>query len=245
MKVYRIAKWTDYEKSDSKKCVTMSWVAVPINHTGLSFLEIMSRPDGLRMVGGWLLILQIAAQCPERGLLVSDSGRIIGAKEIALKTRANESDIKDCIATLLEFGWIEEVEVSGQHPDAIRTPSRLQNRTEQNNTEHTTCPADAELVGPSFAVVKGEVRIDRKFYTTMVDAYPTADIDGELSKAAAWCASASKKKTAGGIKRFINGWLNRNHRPAERSSTGPFVPSLTPDQIAYALEIESEAKSHA
>ena len=130
-------------------------------------------------------------------------------------------------------------------PPLAKAEAEAEAEAEEKTEYKTTCPADAELVGPSFAVVKGEVRIGRKFYATLAEAYPTADIDGELAKAAAWCASATKKKTAGGIKRFINGWLNRNHRPVERSSTGPFIPSLTPDQIAYALEIESEAKSHA
>lgn len=137
MKALRVTKWEKFEKSDSKKCVTMSWVSVPINHSGLGYLEIMSHPDGIRMIGGWLLILQIAAQCPTRGLLVADSGRLIGAREIALKTRAQEKDISDCITLLLQNGWLEEVEVSGQHPDSIRTPSGLQYSTVQNKTGET------------------------------------------------------------------------------------------------------------
>lgn len=141
MKALRVTNWSRFEKSDSKKCVTMTWVSVPINHSGLGYLEIMSHPDGIRMIGGWLLILQVAAQCPTRGLLVADSGRVIGAREIALKTRAQEKDITACIALLLQNGWLEEVEVSGQHPDTIRTASGLQDSTVQDKTGETRTSA--------------------------------------------------------------------------------------------------------
>ena len=134
MKALQVANWSRFEPSDSRKCKSMQWVAVPINHNGLGYLEVMSHPDGIRMIGGWLLILQVAAQCPTRGLLVADSGRILGAREIALKTRSQEKDITDCIALLLENGWLEEVESSGHHPDIIRTSSGLQDRTVQDRT---------------------------------------------------------------------------------------------------------------
>lgn len=133
-KAIQIANWSRYEKSDSKKCTTMQWVAVPINHNGLSYLELMSHPEGIRTIGGWLLILQLAAQCPKRGLLVADSGRIFGAREIALKTRCNTDDISSCIAVLLEIGWLEMVESSGYLPDTVRTVSRPQDKTIQDKT---------------------------------------------------------------------------------------------------------------
>lgn len=134
MMAYRICNWSRYEKADSKKCTTMQWVAIPIAHDGMGYIEIMARPDGVRIVGGWLLILQIAARCPTRGLLVTDSGRVLGAREIALKARAQVDDIKTALEVCCEQGWIEEVEVSGSRPDAIPTPSRLQDRTRQDKT---------------------------------------------------------------------------------------------------------------
>ncbi len=143
MKALRVANWERFEKADSRKCVSMSWVAVPINHDGLGYLELMSHPDGIRMIGGWLLILQVAARCPERGLLVADSGRVLGAKEIALKTRAQEKDISRCIETLLSNGWLVHTEVSGQHPDNVRTTSGLQDITVQDSTEQCAQPPAA------------------------------------------------------------------------------------------------------
>lgn len=140
---YRIKDWGRYMPADARKCTVMQWVAVPINHDGMGYIEIMARPDGVRIVGGWLLILQVAARCPERGLLVSDGGRILRAREIALKTRAQEQDISAALSACLEQGWIEEVEVSGCRPDAVQTTSRLQDRTEQDITEQDITEREA------------------------------------------------------------------------------------------------------
>jgi len=41
-------------------------------------------------------------------------------------------------------------------------------------------------------------------------AYVNVDVKSELAKARAWCISnPSKKKTARGLKQFVNGWLSR------------------------------------
>lgn len=254
MKALRITKWERYEPSDSKKCKVMQWVAVPINHSGLSYLELVSHPDGIRTVGGWLLILQVAAQCPVRGLLVSDSGRILRAREIALKTRTTEADISNCITKLLEVGWIEEVDTSGHHPDVIRTPSGLQDR--QDNTlqdrQHAPLAAaqdfppdnSADLVGPHFVTREGPGwRLTQGQYESLSTGFPSADIDGELAKAAAWCATATKRKTARGMPKFLFGWLNRNN-PREVEPTGqrsgPTLTPMTPEQRQLVIDLENE-----
>lgn len=143
MKAMRVAQWKRYEKADSKKCTNMLWVAIPIVHDGLDFIELMSLPEGVRMIGGWLLIVQVAARCPTRGVLVTDSGRVLGAREIALKTRAPENHIQECITTLLKFGWLEEFEFSGHLPDAIRTTGQ----TRQDKTGQERTGADAPPPG--------------------------------------------------------------------------------------------------
>lgn len=136
-----VPNWNRYEKADGKKCRTMQWVAVPIAHDGLGYIEIMSHPDGIRMIGGWLLVLQVAARCPVRGLLVSDSGRVLRAREIALKTRAQESDISSSIVALVANGWLQEIEaeeairmVSARRPDSIRTTGQDRTGTGQDIT---------------------------------------------------------------------------------------------------------------
>ena len=44
----------------------------------------------------------------------------------------------------------------------------------------------------------------------LVQAYPNLRIDDELRKAVAWCeTNKAKRKTAGGMSRFLNGWMER------------------------------------
>jgi hypothetical protein len=224
---YEIVDWQRYEVADSRKCKVMQWVAVPINQDGLGYIELVTRPDGVRTIGGWLLILQLAARCPKRGLLVSDGGRILGGREIALKTRANEEDIKACLDTLCEVGWIRQVESSGHHPDAIRTPSGLQDRTGQDRTgqdkRQEPNGSDADSVGPLFMTRDGAWRVSVGFRQSLAELYPTAPLDVELAKAAAWTEGAAKKKTARGMHAFLLNWLSKDYTrpptpPAERPS---------------------------
>jgi hypothetical protein len=243
MKALRIVNWDRYETSDSKKCKVMQWVAVPINHDGLGFIEMVTRPDGIRMIGGWLLILQVAARCPTRGVLVADSGRILGSREIALKTRTPEDDIKRCIAALIEAGWIEEVDVSGRYPDVIRTTSGLQDRTLQDSTvqdkRQEPDGSEADSVGPLFTTREGSWRMSSGFRATLADLFPTAPLDVEIAKAAAWTEKTRKRKTAKGMHAFLTNWLARNY------AQPPTPPNERPSDDAMAEAAELTAKLRA
>lgn len=57
--------------------------------------------------------------------------------------------------------------------------------------------------GTTYDVTENEMEIFKQ-------AYPKIDIEDEVRKMVAWCYSnTSQRKTKRGIKRFINGWLNR------------------------------------
>jgi hypothetical protein len=54
--------------------------------------------------------------------------------------------------------------------------------------------------------------ITTSFFDEMELAYVNVDVKSELAKARAWCISnPSKKKTARGLKQFVNGWLSRSN----------------------------------
>lgn len=54
------------------------------------------------------------------------------------------------------------------------------------------------------------------------ELYPAVDILAELRKMAGWCdANPSKRKTKGGVQRFINGWLAKEQ---DRGGTGSAPP---------------------
>ena len=62
---------------------------------------------------------------------------------------------------------------------------------------------------------------------TLTRAHPGKDVPGELDRAAAWLAcNPTKGKTAKGMPRFLNGWLQRADGCAPAAT--PFPP-LPPD----------------
>jgi hypothetical protein len=123
MKALRIVGWTRYLHADCKRGASkvladgthtsgpLAWVKCPTSHTGLGFLDLMDHPDGMAHFGAWVLILETAARCPVHGTLITDGGRPLGARELALKTRGNADIFAAAISRLLAIGWLEEVEM--------------------------------------------------------------------------------------------------------------------------------------
>ncbi|WP_294625062.1 hypothetical protein [uncultured Bilophila sp.] len=78
--------------------------------------------------------------------------------------------------------------------------------------------------GTEFAVLESLAREYRM-------AYPGVDVAGELGKARAWCLSnPRKRKTRNGIRRFLNGWMDKAQNNASRASPASFGPPLTARQ---------------
>lgn len=108
---YRIRDWDKhYENNRTRDMKTMSWVPVPNKHDGEGFATIMHEPDGVQILGAWLLILQVASKSHPRGTLLRDSRTPHTALSIAIKTRVHDKNI---IQRALDFlsspqvAWIE------------------------------------------------------------------------------------------------------------------------------------------
>lgn len=114
----RIVNWTKYyETSESRKTAKLSWVATPNGHDSIAYRDLMAHQDGMAHYGAWNLILQVASRAPQRGLLVTGTGRAHTARTLALITGANIQLMEAAIKRLLEVGWLEDVtDISGQSP---------------------------------------------------------------------------------------------------------------------------------
>lgn len=67
----------------------------------------------------------------------------------------------------------------------------------------------------------------RSLYDTLAKCYPAIELENELRKAIAWCATNHKqRKTARGMPRFLNAWLAhaQNHRREPNQPTNRPVP---------------------
>lgn len=116
--------------------------------------------------------------------------------------------------------------------DRIQKPkAETEGRKQKEETEHTAAPCDAAAAesgmeeppaiwlplndGREYGVPWGDVEEYRQLY-------PAVDVDQELRSMRGWLLNNPKnRKTQGGIRRFINGWLERSQNKAPRQGGSP------------------------
>jgi hypothetical protein len=236
--VYRIRDWDrHYEVAQTRKVDRLQWLAVPLKHDGLGFRRVMALPEGMALYGAWMLILQVAAKCRPRGVLVDDSGPMT-AQDLALKTGGSEAVFETALNFFIEpkIGWLL---VDDYHPDTTAVViqySTKQDSTEQNNTSSnedsgefrpagTSPPANGftEFVFPTTGKGAKQWTLSKLHFNEYIEAYPGVDVSAEMRKARQWClANPRKCKTPGGMLSFLTGWLNRvQNRGAVASAITP------------------------
>jgi len=104
----------------------------------------MSRKDGPEIFAAWILLVQVASKCADRGVLKSSDGRPYDAAEIAVKTRAPEKIFVKALPHLCSVGWItsdqpaaDSPDTSAESPDTSADPPDIAgaNRIEQKGIE--------------------------------------------------------------------------------------------------------------
>lgn len=144
--VYSIRDWNKhYEVAQSRKIDgAMSWVAMPCKHDGLGFRKIMRQPDGSAIYGAWVLIVQVAAKCPSRGVLCDANGPL-DASDLSLKTGCPEEVFIRALNYISskEIGWIVVAKWE-ESPVFLPTQDRtVQDRTQQDRTGQKSAAAAA------------------------------------------------------------------------------------------------------
>ena len=112
MNFYRVVGWKQiYENNRTREMKNMTWVPVQNRHDGDGFCTVMSHPDGIKIYGCWMLILQIASKGNPRGTLRKANGEPYTAKNFANMTKSNEADMLRALEILStpEVGWLEQV----------------------------------------------------------------------------------------------------------------------------------------
>jgi len=88
--------------------------------------------------------------------------------------------------------------------------------------------SEADSVGPLFTTRNGHQRICSGLRQSLVELFPSAPLDVELAKAAAWTANAPRSKTPKDLHRFLLKWLSRDY------ATPPTPPAERPSDDALA-----------
>lgn len=131
-----------------------------------------------------------------------------------------------------------------------------QNRTEKNreekNIKNTICaerlsastpepPEDIPEEPPVEFIplpgVQGEFPVSQVLADELQRAFPGVNIRAELAKARAWCVTnPTKRKTAKGVPRFLNGWMERAQNSGRSSPGGGAYVSPAQRRLEANLE---------
>tara|TARA_R110000824_G_scaffold166405_2_gene343170 strand:+ start:266 stop:1066 length:801 start_codon:yes stop_codon:yes gene_type:complete len=160
---YSIANWDEqFENASSRKLKVLGWVPIPNGHDSTAYCRLMNRKDGPEIFTAWILLVQLASRCHDRGVLASNDGRPYQASEIALKTRAPEKLFIKGLPELVAMGWVdaegelgESANASGESANASGGRGRIAagNRTEEKEQNRRELPTP-EPVAKEFQVIK-------------------------------------------------------------------------------------------
>lgn len=107
--LYSIRDWDQhFECAQSRKVKRdLTWVGIPCKHDGKSFRRLMMMTNGLTIYGAWILIVQIAAKCPTRGVLADPDGPLT-TEDLAIKTGCPIEFFEHALKVLTDkaIGWI-------------------------------------------------------------------------------------------------------------------------------------------
>ena len=85
--------------------------------------------------------------------------------------------------------------------------------------------------------VQGEFPVSQVLADELQRAFPGVNIRAELAKARAWCVTnPTKRKTAKGVPRFLNGWMERAQNSGRSSPGGGAYVSPAQRRLEANLE---------
>lgn len=114
---FTIANWaSQFENAQSRKLKALAWVPIPNGHDSLAYCRLIKRKDGPEIFTAWILMVQLASRCAERGVLASSDGRPYAADDMAVKSRAPERLFTKALPELIRMGWVE---TDGESPTAL------------------------------------------------------------------------------------------------------------------------------
>ncbi len=105
---YRIVDWAvHFEKAQTRKCKDMKWVEIPTRQDGSGYRRVAAHERAADIFAAWVLIVQIAAKMPTRGLL-EKGGRDLDAEDLAIASGFPQSIFEIALEVLSQpnIGWL-------------------------------------------------------------------------------------------------------------------------------------------
>ena len=158
--LYSIKDWDAlYENHDSRKLKRLNWVLIPNKHDGKSYRRIIQMKDGVEIFAAWILILQVASKCQERGILADKDGPLT-PEDLALKTGVKESLFKKALSALSDnnIGWMSATDLPASPGNLPESPdvARQKGREGKGIEEGVCCAREENPVVPNFDLQLGQ-----------------------------------------------------------------------------------------
>lgn len=158
-KVILIREWsTHYEISDARRTAAdrpLPWVAVKTKHDGKGFRRLTRLDRGLEIFGAFVLMVEVAAKMPVRGVLADEDGPLT-ADDLhdmtGFPSDAFDLSIKTLCDSSLRVNWLEESSYIPRDTSIAKNilsesaPTR-QDRTGQDRTGHDTTERGVVVFG--------------------------------------------------------------------------------------------------
>lgn len=145
-KIITIVDWNEhFEKAATRKAkIKHSWVPLPNKHDGLGLKKMLREENGLEIFAVWVLLIQVASKCQERGILANENGEGYTPDDIALKVGCKTEAVERAIPFLVSINWVSVSIDTALPPQYQRDTTevvadyQLHNITEHNKQEITT-----------------------------------------------------------------------------------------------------------
>lgn len=105
--VYAIKDWAkNFENAQSRKVEDLDWVRVPIHH-GLRYKRLMKSKGGVEAFGVFIALVEVAATCEPRGVLIDESGPLT-LDDLSEQTGIDTKTLQRGISLLESdrIGWV-------------------------------------------------------------------------------------------------------------------------------------------
>lgn len=144
--VYKIKNWDDmYECASSRKLLSKSISFVPIRNKqdGKGYGRIARHEKSFEIFTAWILILQMASKCPERGLLMDEEGPLT-SQDLSDKSRYPVSvfDFALDFLSSSEIAWLEKIPV----PEKLRISGTKDSFLPLNPIESQEIPLNSSRI---------------------------------------------------------------------------------------------------
>lgn len=135
-KHYTVAQNRRGEKPNSDESRPLPWVAMRTRFDGKGYRRVMRMPNSMELIGAWMLIVEVAAQCPTHGRLEDADGPMT-AVDLADKTLGDSTVFERALQVFSskDVVWMDAVEVQSRSERGAPT---VRNDTGRNGYKNPT-----------------------------------------------------------------------------------------------------------